>query len=490
LVSPEAVVDSAGTVVSGLTADGRAVAAVGVAMAVLWLTEALPVAATALLPIAALPVLTGGGLGIRQVTAPYAHDLIFLFMGGFFIALGMEAWGLHRRIALRTILLVGSRPSRVVGGFMLASAGLSMWISNTATAVMMLPIALSVIELVRRQVGVPGGAGAEGGEKERPPFNFAICLLLGTAYAASIGGVATLIGTPPNLFLSSFLSESYGREISMARWLPLGLTLSLLFLPLAWLVLTRVVFPIRIREIPGGRRLIREQLAELGAMSGAERSVLVVFVFTAAAWILRGQLVELELVGGNPLAGLSDAGIAIGAALVLFGWPVDLRRGRFLLDWPQALRVPWGILLLFGGGLSLAAAVRSTGVDEFIGRGIGRFEAFPEPLLVVLVTLVTILLTELTSNTATTATFLPIMAAAAEGLGIDPMWFLVPVTLAASCAFMMPVATPPNAIVFGSGELTIPQMCRAGLWLNLIGLVLILLVVGLLGGPLLGIGTG
>jgi sodium-dependent dicarboxylate transporter 2/3/5 len=470
--------------------SGRVVAAVGVLMAVFWLTEALPIPATALLPIALIPLLSGGAIGVREVSEPYANDLIFLFMGGFMMALAMQRWGLHRRIALRIILAVGDRPSTVVLGFMLASGFLSMWISNTATVVMMLPIALSVVELVRdrlledeEQAGSAVLDSIAAGE-----FHFAIALLLGTAYAASIGGVATLIGTPPNLMMAAFVSDDLAREISFAGWLPLGLPFAVILLPIAWVLLTRVVFPIRVREIPGGRRLIREELERCGPISRQERLVLAVFLLAASCWVLRSWLTGIEIAGAMPLAGLSDTGIAIIAALLLFAIPADLRAGEFLLDWRKALELPWGILLLFGGGLSLAAAVRSSGVDRYIGDAIASGANVPPFVMMALVAGVVILLTELTSNTATTATFLPIAAATAEGMAMDPLLLVIPATMAASCAFMMPVATPPNAIVFGSGELTIPQMCRAGLWLNAISLVVILVLVWVLGGPVLGIG--
>ncbi len=477
LIPPAAT--GAGGELVGLSDAGRAVAAVGVLMAVLWLTEALPVPATALMPLAAIPLLTGGELTIRQVAAPYAHPNIYLFLGGFLIALSMQTWGVHRRLALYIILLVGSRPSRVVLGFMTASAALSMWISNTATVIMMLPIALSVIELVRQRLG-----------SEAPPrgetFPFALCLLLGTAYGASIGGVATKIGTPPNLEMMAFVSDSYGREISFAQWVPVGLGPRAAFLPLAWLVLTRVAFPLRIREVPGGRELIRGELTGMGPMTGPEKAVLVIFASTAFLWTTRSWLVEIEIGGVAPFSGLTDAGIPIVAAMLLFTIPVDLRRGVFLLSWKKALEAPWGILILFGGGLSLAASIRATGVDVFIGDGLRVLEGMPVLVLVVGAAALLILLTEVTSNTATTVTFLPILGATATAIGVDPLVLIVPATLAASCAFMMPVATPPNAIVFGSGEITIPQMVRAGIWLNLIGLVLIVLWVRI-GGGLIGL---
>jgi sodium-dependent dicarboxylate transporter 2/3/5 len=477
--------DDAGRIIGGLPHAGRAVAAVGILMASLWVTEALPIPATALIPIALFPLLTGGEVSVRAAAAPYAHELIFLFMGGFLLGLAMQQWGLHRRIALHTILLVGTRPARLIGGFMLASAFLSMWVSNTATVVMMLPIAMSVVELVRRELARTGDPLApQPGE----PFNFAICLMLGTAYAASIGGIATLIGTPPNALLAAFLKDQYGIEISFVRWMGVGIPLVLVFLPATWLVLTHFVFPVRMASLPGGRDLIRRELQRQGSVSRAEWAVLTVFLLTAAAWITRPLLVKLQLQSGvRPLTGLTDAGIAIGAAVVLFALPVHPKRGEFLLSWRQAAKLPWGILILFGGGLSLASAIKATGVADFIAHGVSGLHGLSVPILVLSVTVLIVFLTELTSNTATMATFLPILAAVAVGLGVSPLLLVVPATIAASCAFMMPVATPPNAIVFSSGELTIPQMCKAGLWLNIIGIVLVMLLLYLVAVPLFAI---
>ncbi|UCE61142.1 MAG: DASS family sodium-coupled anion symporter [Phycisphaerales bacterium] len=475
LLIPAETVNDVGETVSGLGQPGRAVAAVGILMAVFWVTEALPIAATALIPIALFPLLTGGDVTIRAATAPYANNLIFLFMGGFILALTMQQWQLHRRIALRTILIVGTRPASLVAGFMIASAFLSMWVSNTATVVMMLPIALSVIELVRRELRARGDAHLPG---EGEPFHFAICLMLGTAYAASIGGIGTLIGTPPNLLLAAFLKKEYDMEISFVTWMGVGLPLVIVFLPITWLMLTKIVYPIRLPAIPGERDFIKEQLERQGPMSRGEWLVLTVFIFTALAWIARPVLVSLVFPGGwRPLASLSDAGIAIVAAVLAFAIPVDFKRGVFLLTWQQAAKLPWGILILFGGGLSLASAVKVTGVAEYIGRGVSGLHDPNVVLLILLITTVVVFLTELTSNTATTATFLPILGAVAVGLGVSPALLVVPMAIAASCAFMMPVATPPNAIVFGSGELTIPQMCKAGFWLNLIGIGLVMLLM-------------
>lgn len=469
---PGEVLDEAGAVIMG--EQGRVVAAIGVFMAVLWVTEALPIAATALMPIALFPLLTGGDINVKQATAPYASDVIFLFMGGFMIALAMERWGLHRRLALNIVLLVGTKPTALVAGFMIASAIMSMWVSNTATVVMMLPIALSVIALVRREIVNAGGVVPTGAGGQ---FNFAVCLLLGTAYGASIGGVGTLIGTPPNILMVEHL-RTLGIEVSFAKWMMIGVPFVAVFIPLAWVVLTQFAFPIKIREIPGGRALIRRELDSQGPMSRAEVAVFIVFVLTATLWIMLPliKMISFGAAHPNPFGGLEDSVIAIGAALVLFGLPIDWKRGVFLLTWEQAVKLPWGTLILFGGGLSLAAAVKTSGVAAYIGHGVQAMGGVPTWVIVLAVITLLVFLTELTSNTATIATFLPILSAVALGLGMAPVLLIVPATISVSLAFMMPVATPPNAIIFGSGEITIAQMCRAGLWLNIIGIVLVFLL--------------
>lgn len=452
---------------------GRVTLAVMVWMGIWWLSEAINITVTALLPLVLFPIL--GAASMKEAAAPYADPLIFLFMGGFMLALSMQRWGLDKRIALMTLALVGNKPTHMIGGVMLATAVLSAFVSNTATTAMMLPIAVSVIGLVREQTRSRTDA------LPTEDSNFARCMLLGLAYAASIGGLATIIGTPTNAFTVAFLRESidveYRREVSFVEWLSIGLPVSIVFLPVTWLLLTKFVYPIRVRHIEGGGKLIRSKLAALGTVKPGEWITLIVFLGAAICWILRPLLMQIErTVDGESesvLAGLTDTGIAMLAALALFVIPVNVRQRKFTMDWQTATRLPWGILLLFGGGLSLAAAVQTNGVAEFIGSQAGRFAGMPAVLLVLIVTTVVIFLTELTSNTATTATLVPVLAALAPGLGIHPYLLVFPATIAASCAFMMPVATPPNAIVFGSGELTIPQMIKAGWWLNLIGIVLV-----------------
>jgi sodium-dependent dicarboxylate transporter 2/3/5 len=459
-----------------LTSAARATMAAMAWMAVWWLTEAVEIAVTALLPMALFPLLGIGSIG--ETTAPYASSVIFLFFGGFVVALAMQRWGLDRRIALTTLRFVGTRPAHMIGGFMLATAALSAFVSNTATTAMMLPIGTSVIALA-------AGRREEDRARSDVGDHFPLALMLGIAYSASIGGLATILGTPPNIFLVGFLREHQGLDVTFLGWLRVGVPIVVVLLPLAWLLLTRWIYPVGRAPIPGVAESLREALAELGPLSRGERITLTVAVSAALAWITRPLLVAWSIGGLRPLAGLTDTGIAMLAALVLFVTPVDLRRREFAMDWTTAERLPWGVLILFGGGLSLAAAVQRHGVAEFLGAQAHALADWPALVVIVLVTAAMIFLTELTSNTATAATLVPILAALAPGLGIPMLRLVIPATLAASCAFMLPVATPPNAIVFGSGQVTLPQMARAGLWLNLLAILPIAAVayLGLWAGP-------
>ncbi|MDO3650307.1 SLC13 family permease [Nocardia mangyaensis] len=475
-----------------LDTPARSTAAVATLMAIWWMTEAIPLPVTALVPLVAFPVLNVAPIGTRTLdpddegvttghllgaAAPYADKIIFLFLGGFLLAAAMVRWGLHRRIALRTITMVGTQPVRLIAGFMLATAFISMWVSNTATAVMMLPIGVSVVMLTTR---LGGGEGDP---------NFATALMLGIAYAASIGSLGTIIGTPPNGLLVSNLAEE-GITISFGQWMMFGVPIAAVFLVLAWFALTRVVFPPRLREIPGGRAAIEAQYRELGPMSRGEVTVAVVFVTTALAWILVPTLFGPDgvdaLRSAIPLlTRVGDEVIAMTMAIALFIIPVG--NGKRVMDWETAKGIPWGILLLFGGGLALANQIRVTGLGAWIGDGVAELGSVPAVLLVAAVAGLVLLLTELTSNTATTATFLPIIIGVAGGIGVDPMLLAVPVALAATSAFMLPVATPPNAVVFGSGHVRIGQMIRAGAVLNVIGMILITIAMFTLAGPILGV---
>lgn len=491
---PSAFEDASGEL-APFSPAGRATLAVLVWMAIWWLTEAIDLAATALLPLAVFPVL--GAADIEGAAAPYADPMIFLFMGGFLIAISMQRWGLDRRIALLTLRVAGPRPGNMVAGFMVATAVLSAFVSNTATTAMMLPIAASVVGLSRSRLGEAAmgksgsdesGVGKSGSETRD---RFATCLMLGIAYSASLGGVMTLIGTPPNAFLASFLRDSiaepYRVEISFGHWMLIGVPMTVVFLPITWWLLTRVVFPIGGTAIEGGRELVDRELALLGRPARGERITGGVFVAVAVAWIFRPLLTSwsFELGGATwaPLSGLTDPGIAMAGALALFVLPSGDREHPMTMTWDAARKLPFGILILFGGGLSLAHAVHVNGVAEFLGSQTRAVSGIPEIAVVVLVITAIIFLTELTSNLATAATLLPILAAIAPTLGIHPYWLVIPAGIAASCAFMLPVATPPNAIVFGSGFVTQRQMIRAGFWLNLIGIGLITLLAKTLLGP-------
>jgi solute carrier family 13 (sodium-dependent dicarboxylate transporter), member 2/3/5 len=453
----------------GLNHAGRMTAAMAGLMAVWWMTEAIPLAATSLIPIALFPIV--GVADIEDATAPYADDIIFLFMGGFMIAQAVERWGLHRRIALRTVLAAGTKPTQLIGGFMIATGFLSMWVSNTATVVMMLPIGVSILALVSSQLQ---DEGRSLDDPEWAPFGTA--LMLAIAYSASIGSVATIIGTPPNGIVVGYLGQQ-GVDVGFAQWMMLGLPLALIFMVIAWIALTRVLFTIEPQSLPGGRELIRDELERMGAMSRGERFVLGVFVVTALLWVNRAWLENLPGLGG-----LDDAGIAIAATVALFLVPIEGRRGVMALNWEWAKRIPWGILILFGGGLSLAAAIEENGVADFIGEQVGALGFLPLILIIAVIAATVVFLTEITSNTATAAAFVPIIGGIAAGLGFAETTLVVPAALAATFAFMLPVATPPNAIVFGSGRITIAQMARAGVGLNIIGIVLVTAAMITLGG--------
>lgn len=475
----------------------RLTAATAVLMAVWWMTEAIPIPATALLPLIIFPLLVPagdfgsaeeavGGVSVDDVGASYGNNIIFLFMGGFLIAIAMQRWNLHRRIALLTVRAMGTRSTRVIAGFMIATGFLSMWVSNTATAVMMLPIGVSVLMLASELGGNGSGGQEDDPEGSMPRMdsssdptsdevkkavirsNFGTALMLGIAYAASIGSLATIIGTPPNTLLAGYLESEHGIILGFGRWMMVGLPLSTVMLLVAWFLLTKVLFTPEVERIPGGRQLFDDELRSLGPISSGEKRVLAVFVAAAVAWV------TVPLVWEDPP--VSDAGIALIAGLVLFLLPAGTARGVRLLTWEAALALPWGVLLLFGGGLALSAQFSGSGLTDWIGEKSAALGGLPVVLLVVVAAGGVLILTELTSNTATAATFLPVAGGVALGLGLDPMLLAVPVALAATCAFMLPVATPPNAIAYGSGYVTIGQMIRGGVWLNLVGIVLITLV--------------
>jgi len=435
-------------------------AAVGLWMAIWWATEAIPVAATALLPLVLFDPL--GVATIRDAAAPYANPTIFLFMGGFIMALALERWNLHRRIALAVIDKVGTDGKRLIGGFMFVCAILSMWMTNTSTTMMLLPIVFSVANVIRDNVP---------DLSEESSRNFEIAILLGLAYSASIGGLATLIGTPPNALLMGFMAENYGIEISFARWMLVGIPVSFVMLPIAWFVLTRFLFPVDVPANEAVKKHLHRLRDELGAMSSAEKRVGVIFILLIMSWMFRKPLSDaLELTG------ISDAGIVLTAALLLFVLPSGDREQSRMMIWEDLSRLPWGVLILFGGGLSLAATVSDSGLALWMGQQLAPLNAWGTFVLVLASVALVIFLTELTSNLATTATLLPVMGAIAVQAGMPPIVLTVPITIAASCAFMLPVATPPNAIVFSTGAISIPQMARAGIVLNIIGIVIVTIV--------------
>jgi sodium-dependent dicarboxylate transporter 2/3/5 len=443
-----------------MPAEAWRAAAAGIWMAVWWATEAIPVPVTALLPLVLFDPL--GIASIRDAAAPYANPTIYLFMGGFIMALAIERWDLHRRIALAVVDNAGTDGPRLVGGFMFVCAILSMWMTNTSTTMMLLPIVISVAAVIRDNM-------PDLDQKTRDDFQ--IAMLLGLAYSASIGGLATLIGTPPNALLMGFMAENYGIEISFARWMLVGIPVSFVMLPIAWYALTRFLYPCDIPSSAAVRNHLHSLREELGGMSTAEKRVGFIFACLILSWMFRKPVTA-----AFGISGVSDAGIVMTAALILFLLPSGDRNNPRLLTWEDLSRLPWGVLILFGGGLSLAAAVSDSGLALWLGQQLAPLNAWGTAVLVVASVALVIFLTELTSNLATAATLLPVMGAIAVQAGVPPIVLTVPITIAASCAFMLPVATPPNAIVFSTGAISIPQMVRAGVFLNIIGVVVVSIV--------------
>lgn len=440
------------------------VAGVGLWMATWWSTEAIPVAATAFIPLVSFPLLQV--MPVKAVAQSYAHPTIFLFLGAFLLALSVEKWALHRRIAISVLVRTGTDGRQLILGFMMAGALLSMWMTNTSTAMMLLPIATSVAAMV-----VEKSNGVSDDEKKA----FQVALLLALAYATTIGGMSTIIGTPPNVLLAGFVEETYGIQIAFFDWMLIGLPLALVLLPLGWVVLTRVAFRVDVPTSPQAASVIDSMRKEMGAMTSPERRVGLLFLTVVFLWMSRKWLNEV-----SGLQGLSDAGIVMAAALLLFVIPSGNGSTARLMQWDDVARLPWGVLILFGGGLALAAQVSGSGLAVWLGESLLPVAGLGTLVLVAAAAGLVVFLTELTSNLATAATFLPVVAAIAAQSGIEPLVLCVPVTLAASCAFMLPVATPPNAIVFSSGALTIPQMIRAGILMNLIAMITLTLLAVIL----------
>jgi sodium-dependent dicarboxylate transporter 2/3/5 len=442
----------------GLSENANAVLASAIWIAIWWVTEAIPIAATALLPIVLFPLTRA--LNLMETTSSYGHKYVFLYMGGFILAITIEKWSLHKRIALNIIKIVGTSVANIILGFMVATAFLSMWISNTATAVMILPVGMAIVLQLKDDPRT----------KENENTIFGKALMLAIAYSASIGGMATLIGTPPNLVLAGVVNESYGVEITFSQWFAFGFPVSCVFLYLCWLYLTRYAFKFPNNNIAGGKAEIEEQLLKLGKMTYEEKLVAVVFLLTAFAWISRSFLLK------QFMPAIDDTIIAISSALVLFLIPAKSKKEQ-LLRWEDAIKLPWGIIILFGGGMALANGFETSGLALWLGNKMTALDTVPLFLLIFILVASVNFLTEITSNLATTAMLLPVLVSMANAIDVHPYFLLVGATVAASCAFMLPVATPPNAVVFGSGYLKMEDMIKKGFWLNVVSIILLSLIV-------------
>lgn len=442
----------------GLTEPANAVLASATWISVWWITEALPIAVTALLPIILFPL--SRGLNLEETTASYGHKYVFLYIGGFVLAIAIEKWNLHKRIALNIIKIVGTNVVYIILGFMIATAFLSMWISNTATAVMILPIGMAIVSQLKDNPRTI----------EDENLIFGKALMLSIAYSASIGGMATLIGTPPNLVLAGVVKSTYGIEITFSQWFKFGFPISILLLFLCWIYLTKIAFKFKQKAFPGGSKEIKSQLKALGKISFEEKIVLVVFICTAFAWISRSFLIK------QFVPAIDDTIIAIFAGSLLFLLPSSKNKRR-LLDWEDTIKLPWGIILLFGGGMALALGFESSGLAVWIGQQMTSLSTMPLILILLILIASVNFLTEITSNLATTAMLLPVLVSLASAIGVHPYLLLLGATVAASCAFMLPVATPPNAVVFGSGYLKMEDMVKKGFWMNIISIILLTLII-------------
>lgn len=443
-----------------LSVEANKVIAVAGLMLCWWITEAIPIAATALVPMVFFPLI--GVFDMKTAAAPYSSPIVYLFMGGFVIALAMEKWNLHRRIALRIVKLTGTNANGIIWGFMLATALLSMWISNTATTVMMLPIAGSVIGIL---------ISGKSKKLEKGQRNFALAIMIGIAYAANIGGIATLVGTPPNVVFRGFMETTYQVEVPFATWMLVGFPYAAFFLVIAYFVLVKLMYPNKLGRFEGSSELISEEYKKLGSMSKQEKQTALIFFLTAFFWVFRTQI--------DPLISfieLSDPTIAMFAALTVFFIPYGFKKGEFLLEWKDTGKLPWGILLLFGGGLSLAGAMQQTGIIDFIGNAIAENNQLGNLAVISILIAVMLFMTEVMSNVALVTVLLPVVGGIAQGLGIQPLLAAIPVTIASSCAFMLPMATPPNAIVFASGHIKVSQMVRAGFLLNILAILLLIVM--------------
>ncbi|MEC0303365.1 SLC13 family permease [Terribacillus saccharophilus] len=464
----------------GLSYEGRMVLATTLWVATWWITEAIPIPATSLLPLILLPITQG--LDGDTAASSYGDPIVFLFLGGFLIAMAMEKWNLHKRIALNIISVVGTSTSRIVLGFMIATGFLSMWVSNTAAVMMMLPIGTAIIY----QASQAAKASKQDIREDNKKFEKSLVFAIG--YAGTIGGLGTLIGTPPNIILAAMASSLFGVEISFGGWMLVAVPIVIVLLFSTWFYLTKFVFRIKMKELPGGKELILKQKRDLGKMSFEEKAVLAVFTFAAFMWVSRTFLWQedavLEIIA---IPGISDTTIAVLAGVLLFLIPSLNKKGQRILDWDVSKELPWGVLLLFGGGLAVAAGFTSSGLSQWIGDQLTVLEGLNIFVIIIISTTLVLFLTEITSNTATATMILPVMASLALALDVHPYAIMVPAAMAANCAFMLPVGTPPNAIIFASGKITIAEMVRTGFVLNIFTLILLILGVFALVGPLWGL---
>lgn len=420
-----------------------------------WILEVAPMAVTALLPIVVFPAISV--FTLSEATAPYASPIIFLFMGGFFIALGLEEHGLHRRIALNLVRMTGTSANGIILGFMLATSLLSMWISNTASTIMMLPIATSVVGLIEQNNNKKGLSA------------FSLSLMLGIAYSANIGGMATIIGTPPNVVFVGYVKELLGFDVDFAKWLLIGIPISGTLVAITYFLLTRVLYPSHLGKIEHADELISLELSNLGKMTREEKLVAIIFATTALLWIFKAPINKLL-----PSPILNDTATAMIGGILMFTVPRSFSKAEFLVPWSATSRLPWGILLLFGGGMTLAKGMETTGLIDLIGTTVAENQLSTVVVFVILITTM-LFMTEVMSNVALATILLPVTIAIGKGYGIDPFILAIPVAMASSCAFMMPISTPPNAIVFSSGKITVKQMMRAGFLLNIISILVLLL---------------
>ena len=434
--------------IEGMSWEAKSIAASTAWITCWWLTEAIPIPATSLLPIILFPLL--GALEVGKVTAEYGNQIIFLLIGGFFIAISMEKWRLHVRIALLIVKTIGTSPRKTIAGFMAATAFISAWISNTATAMMMVPIATAIIY-----------QASKAGEDK----NFNTAMMLSVAYAASIGGIATLIGTTPNLIFAGIYRTFYGTEITFLQWASFGFPLAFIILIVCWAYLVYVAYPPKIKILGNG---IEKEITKLGKITGQEKRVLAVFLLVASLWVTRA-------LWGKYLPMIADSSIAIFGAFLLFLIPAG--KEEALLKWNDALRLPWDVVLLLGGGLAIARGFIETGLETWIAQQLLFLKGMPVVFMILAVVTLTIFLTEITSNTATATIIIPVTASLAAVLGLEPLRLMIAAAMSSSLAFMLPVATPPNAIVFGTGYVTIPQMAKAGVWMNLLCIAIITLFI-------------